>query len=58
MFGIYMLFRPNTYTLTKAFGEEILAKEGEGLPICIVRPSVIGAAYNEPVPVSKQCNVP
>ncbi|CAK8671280.1 unnamed protein product [Clavelina lepadiformis] len=42
--------RPNTYTLTKAFAEEVLAKEGEGLPICIVRPSIIGAVYRDPVP--------
>ncbi|XP_076818620.1 fatty acyl-CoA reductase 1-like isoform X2 [Clavelina lepadiformis] len=42
--------RPNTYTLTKAFGEEVLVKEGEGLPICIIRPSIVGSTYNEPIP--------
>uniref|UniRef100_F6VDW8 Fatty acyl-CoA reductase n=1 Tax=Ciona intestinalis TaxID=7719 RepID=F6VDW8_CIOIN len=41
--------RPNTYTLTKAFGEEVIVKEGEGLPVCIVRPSIVGATYSDPV---------
>jgi len=45
-------FRPNTYVFTKAFGEEVIVKEGVGLPICIVRPSIIGASYKEPMPVS------
>jgi len=42
--------RPNTYTLTKAFAEEMLVKEAIGLPVCIVRPSIIGATYEEPMP--------
>uniref|UniRef100_H2Y506 Fatty acyl-CoA reductase n=1 Tax=Ciona savignyi TaxID=51511 RepID=H2Y506_CIOSA len=41
--------RPNTYTLTKAFGEELVVKEGQGLPLCIVRPSIVGATHAEPV---------
>jgi len=42
--------RPNTYILTKALGEELLVTEGRGLPICIVRPSIIGATYQDPMP--------
>jgi len=47
--------RPNTYTLTKAFGEEVIVREGQGLPICIVRPSIVGASYADPIPVSVSC---
>lgn len=32
--------RPNTYCLTKAVAEEAVRIHGEGLPICIVRPSI------------------
>lgn len=42
--------RPNTYTFTKALAETILATEGAGLPIAIVRPSIVTAAWKEPVP--------
>nr|CAB3244724.1 fatty acyl-CoA reductase 1 [Phallusia mammillata] len=42
--------RPNTYTLTKAFGEEVIVNEGKGLPLCIVRPSIVGATYHDPIP--------
>ncbi|XP_038052736.1 fatty acyl-CoA reductase 1-like isoform X2 [Patiria miniata] len=42
--------RPNTYTFTKALGEYVLLQEGGGLPICIVRPSIVGAGWKEPVP--------
>ncbi|XP_022082827.1 fatty acyl-CoA reductase 1-like isoform X2 [Acanthaster planci] len=42
--------RPNTYTFTKALGEYVLLQEGGGLPICIVRPSIVGAAWKEPMP--------
>lgn len=42
--------RPNTYTFTKALGESALAVEGGVLPIVIVRPSVVVAAWREPLP--------
>jgi len=42
--------RPNTYTFTKALAENILVTEGAGLPICIVRPSIVTASWREPVP--------
>ncbi|MES1913938.1 MAG: hypothetical protein MHM6MM_006081 [Cercozoa sp. M6MM] len=43
---------PNTYCLTKNVAEQLaLRKVGEtGLPFSIVRPSMVGAAVEEPVP--------
>lgn len=41
---------PNTYTFTKALAEQIIQIEGAGLPIAIVRPSIVSAAYKEPSP--------
>lgn len=43
--------RPNTYTFTKALAEYIVNQEGENLPVAIVRPSIIGAVWKEPLPV-------
>jgi len=42
--------RPNTYTFTKAMAEELVVTEGAGLPICIVRPSIVVSTWKEPVP--------
>ena len=44
--------RPNTYTFTKALGENLLLNEAKDLPVAIFRPSIVGAAYEEPLPVS------
>ncbi|GBG27496.1 Fatty acyl-CoA reductase 1 [Hondaea fermentalgiana] len=41
---------PNTYTLTKAMGEAMLARRQGDVPLAIVRPSIIGAAWREPCP--------
>lgn len=41
---------PNTYTFTKALAETVLVKESVGMPICIVRPSIVGAAWKDPIP--------
>lgn len=41
--------RPNTYTYTKAIAESLLKEESGFLPIAIVRPSIVGATYQEPV---------
>ncbi|XP_072758219.1 putative fatty acyl-CoA reductase CG5065 isoform X2 [Anoplolepis gracilipes] len=41
---------PNTYTLTKGLAEQIVLSKGSGLPIAIVRPSIVCAAYQEPYP--------
>ncbi|KAB0791210.1 hypothetical protein PPYR_03010 [Photinus pyralis] len=40
---------PNTYALTKAVAEKLLETSGAGLPIAVVRPSIILATANEPV---------
>ncbi|KAL8568138.1 hypothetical protein ACOMHN_027661 [Nucella lapillus] len=42
--------RPNTYTYTKAMGETLLLEETKGLPVAIVRPSIVGASWEEPLP--------
>ena len=42
--------KPNTYTFTKALAENILAVEGKGLPIAIIRPSIVAAAWKDPFP--------
>lgn len=31
---------PNTYTFTKALAEQVVSKEGRGLPIAVFRPAV------------------
>eukprot|EP00092_Neocalanus_flemingeri_P074463 GFUD01092083.1.p1 GENE.GFUD01092083.1~~GFUD01092083.1.p1 ORF type:complete len:242 (-),score=61.64 GFUD01092083.1:780-1505(-) len=36
--------RPNTYTFTKALAENVLLTEGKGLPIVIIRPSIVTAS--------------
>ncbi|XP_071831166.1 fatty acyl-CoA reductase 1-like [Apostichopus japonicus] len=42
--------KPNTYTFTKAMAEHMVITEGVGLPINIVRPSIVGATWKEPFP--------
>ena len=39
---------PNTYTFTKSLGESSLAKLGRGLPIAIVRPSIVESSERTP----------
>jgi long-chain acyl-CoA synthetase len=39
---------PNTYTFTKSLGESLLATRGAGLPIAIVRPSIVETSTHEP----------
>ncbi len=39
---------PNTYTLTKSLGESLLATRGAGLPIAVVRPSIVETSTAEP----------
>lgn len=41
---------PNTYTWTKSLAENLLQNEAKDLPVAIVRPSIVGAAYKEPLP--------
>jgi len=42
--------KPNTYTFTKALAENILEIEGKGLPVAIIRPSIVAAAWKDPFP--------
>nr|KAG5688295.1 hypothetical protein BaRGS_017680 [Batillaria attramentaria] len=42
--------KPNTYTYTKQLAEWVLLTEGAGLPVAIVRPSIVGATWKEPFP--------
>ena len=44
--------RPNTYTFTKSLAEHVLLQEADNFPIAIFRPSIIGAAWKEPLEVS------
>jgi len=45
-----LLTCPNVYACTKAVTEYLLQKEGAGLPLTIVRPSIVTAAFKEPTP--------
>ncbi|KAK4877896.1 hypothetical protein RN001_010402 [Aquatica leii] len=40
---------PNTYAYTKAIAEEIVESYGKGLPVAIVRPSIVAATSDDPV---------
>jgi fatty acyl-CoA reductase len=42
--------RPSSYHYTKALAENLLLKEGNGMSIAIIRPSIITAAWKEPIP--------
>lgn len=44
--------RPNTYIYTKALAEYVVQQEGAKLNVAIVRPSIVGASWKEPFPVS------
>ncbi|MGD1213854.1 MAG: SDR family oxidoreductase [Terriglobales bacterium] len=39
---------PNTYTFTKSLAESLIAKHGAGLPIAIVRPSIVETSVTKP----------
>jgi long-chain acyl-CoA synthetase len=41
---------PNTYTLTKSMAESMLVTRGAGLPIAIVRPSIVETSTDFPFP--------
>lgn len=40
---------PNTYTYTKCLTEHLLVKNRDKVPLVIMRPTIIGAAWKEPV---------
>ena len=39
---------PNTYTLTKSLAESVIVRHGAGLPIAIVRPSIVETSTHQP----------
>jgi long-chain acyl-CoA synthetase len=39
---------PNTYTFTKSVAESLIAKHGAGLPIAVVRPSIVETSTHDP----------
>jgi len=41
---------PNTYTFTKAMAECLIQRHKGSVPVAIVRPSIVGASWKEPVP--------
>lgn len=41
---------PNTYTFTKALAEQLLLDTAADLPVAIVRPSIVVAAWKDPMP--------
>ncbi len=41
---------PNTYTLTKSLAESLIVRRGAGLPIAIVRPSIVETSTHQPFP--------
>ncbi|KAF7693739.1 hypothetical protein HF521_007492 [Silurus meridionalis] len=41
---------PNTYTYTKALAESMVQKESSKLNVAIIRPSIVGASWQEPFP--------
>ena len=41
---------PNTYTLTKSLAESLIQRHGAGLPIAIVRPSIVETSTRQPFP--------
>lgn len=41
---------PSTYTMSKAFAEELIYNYGFKLPVAIVRPSIIVGAFMSPEP--------
>jgi len=41
---------PNTYTLTKCVAEHLVARRAQGLPITLVRPSIVSASRARPRP--------
>lgn len=47
---------PNTYTYTKALAEYLVQQEAGHLNVAIVRPSIVGASWKEPFPVSNRGN--
>lgn len=41
---------PNSYTYTKAMAEYLLFEEFKSIPLAVLRPSIVGASWKEPLP--------
>ncbi|GLG95245.1 Fatty acyl-CoA reductase [Gryllus bimaculatus] len=41
---------PNSYVFTKAIAEDVVLRESKGLPVCVIRPSMVVGTSQEPVP--------
>ncbi|RHY28151.1 hypothetical protein DYB32_006941, partial [Aphanomyces invadans] len=41
---------PNTYTLTKSMAEHMVTKYREHVPLVLLRPTIVGASWKEPIP--------
>ncbi|XP_018905583.2 fatty acyl-CoA reductase wat [Bemisia tabaci] len=41
---------PNSYALTKCIAEEVVREMGKGLPVAVVRPSIVIATAKDPLP--------
>ncbi|XP_017110720.1 fatty acyl-CoA reductase wat [Drosophila elegans] len=41
---------PNTYTYTKALGEQVIQEEAGDLPVGVFRPAIIFSVFKEPLP--------
>ena len=41
---------PNTYSFTKAMGEMLINSFRDGIPMVILRPSVVESSYSQPFP--------
>ncbi|XP_018574782.1 fatty acyl-CoA reductase wat-like [Anoplophora glabripennis] len=41
---------PNTYAYTKQVAEDVVRQEGYGLPVGIMRPSIVVSTYKDPLP--------
>jgi fatty acyl-CoA reductase len=48
--------KPNTFTYTKWISESLIEREASDLPVVIIRPSNIGAAWKEPFAVKMHTN--
>ncbi|XP_008195701.1 fatty acyl-CoA reductase wat-like [Tribolium castaneum] len=40
---------PNVYTFTKSVAEDLIKREGKGLPLAIIRPAIVISSIEEPV---------
>lgn len=50
MFSLRLLGKwPNSYAFSKAMAEEAARRYSTGIPICVVRPSIVVSTWKEPI---------